>query len=104
MIAAAANVSAEDEFVVVGSQAVLGSFPDAPEALLQSMEVDLYPAHAPEKSDEIDGAIGDGSRFHESFGYYAHGVGQRRRRPRTVGGRGSCVCRCRHESVLSAGL
>jgi hypothetical protein len=75
VIAAAANVSEEDEFVVVGSQAVLGPYPDAPESLLQSMEVDLYPAHAPEKSDEIDGAIGDGSRFHESFGFYAHGVG-----------------------------
>jgi len=23
----------------------------------------------------VDGSLGDGSRFHEAFGYYAHGVG-----------------------------
>jgi hypothetical protein len=75
VIAAAANVAGEDELVVVGSQAILGTFPDAPDELLQSMEVDVYPAWAPEKSDLIDGALGDGSRFHEAFGVYAHGVG-----------------------------
>lgn len=30
VIAAAANVVGEDQFVVVGSQAILGSHPDAP--------------------------------------------------------------------------
>jgi hypothetical protein len=75
VIAAAANVSGEDEFVVIGSQAVLGSHPDAPEDLLQSMEVDLYPRHALDAIDAIDGSLGDGSRFHETFGVYAHGVG-----------------------------
>jgi hypothetical protein len=75
VIAAAANIVSEDEFVVVGSQAVLGPHPDAPDDLLRSMEVDVYPARAPEKSDLIDGELGDGSRFHETFGVYAHGVG-----------------------------
>jgi len=74
VIAAAANVVEEDEFVVIGSQAILGPFPDAPEALLRSLEADLYPALAPDKADLIDGALGDGSPFHRSFGYYAHGV------------------------------
>jgi hypothetical protein len=32
VIAAAANVVDEDEFVVIGSQAILGPYPDAPEA------------------------------------------------------------------------
>jgi hypothetical protein len=41
VIGAAANVAGEDEFVVIGSQAVLGPHPDAPDELLQSMEVDL---------------------------------------------------------------
>ena len=40
-----------------------------------SMEADVFPLRAPERAIEIDGAIGDGSRFHEQFGYYAHGVG-----------------------------
>lgn len=40
VVAAAANVVGEDEFVVVGSQAVLGSHPDAPDTLLRSLEAD----------------------------------------------------------------
>jgi hypothetical protein len=74
VLRAAARV-VEDDLVVIGSQAVLAQHPDAPEALLRSMEVDLYPRHKPERSEEIDGAIGDGSRFHETYAYYAHGVG-----------------------------
>jgi hypothetical protein len=75
IIAAAANIVEEDEFVVVGSQAILGSYPKPPEALLQSMEADIYPAHDPEKAIVLDGNLGDGSQFHRTFGYYAHGVG-----------------------------
>ncbi|MGI8632016.1 MAG: DUF6036 family nucleotidyltransferase [Solirubrobacterales bacterium] len=75
VIAAAANVVGEDAFVVVGSQAILGPFPDAPAVLLRSAELDLYPVAAPERAIEIDGSLGDGSAFHEAFGYYAHGVG-----------------------------
>ena len=75
VIAAAANVAGETEFVVIGSQAILGPHPDAPEPLLRSMEVDLYPVRNPHKADKIDGALGDGSQFHRSYGYYAHGVG-----------------------------
>jgi hypothetical protein len=74
VIAAAAHVADEDEVVVVGSQAILGSRPDAPETLLRSIEADLYPLRHPENADAIDGALGDGSPFHRTFGYYAHGV------------------------------
>lgn len=75
VIAAAANVTGEDELVVIGSQAIVGTHPDAPASLLRSIEADIYPAAHPERSDEIDGALGDGSPFHRAFGYYAHGVG-----------------------------
>lgn len=75
VVGAAANVVEEVEFVVIGSQAILATAPDAPEALLRSMEADLYPRRSPERADEIDGALGDGSQFHRTFGYYAHGVG-----------------------------
>jgi hypothetical protein len=74
ILRAAAAVSNEREIVVIGSQAVLGQFPDAPEALLTSIEADVFPRHAPDKSLLIDGAIGELSAFHQSFGYYAHGV------------------------------
>lgn len=74
VLRAAAAISQERDFVVIGSQAVLGQFPYAPEALLSSIEVDVYPRYAPEKSELIDGAIGELSTFHQTFGYYAHGV------------------------------
>lgn len=60
--------------MIIGSQSILGSYPDAPEELLVSMEADVYPKDAPDRSILIDGAIGELSVFHETFGYYAHGV------------------------------
>jgi hypothetical protein len=75
VIAAAANVVGEDEFVVIGSQAILGVVSEPPDELLESMEADIYPRFRPELSDLIDGAMGDGSPFEEQFGYFAHGVG-----------------------------
>lgn len=75
IIRAAADVADDDEIVVVGSQAILATFPDAPPALLVSQEADVYPRNHPERATAIDGNLGDGSAFHEAFGYYAHGVG-----------------------------
>jgi hypothetical protein len=75
VVAAAATIVGRDEFVVIGSQAILGPFPDAPPELLRSQEVDLYPHADPSAADLIDGAIGDGSAFQRTFGYYAHAVG-----------------------------
>ena len=77
LIRAAGDISGERELVVIGSQAVLGQFPDAPMALLASMEAAIYPRAHPELADKVDGAIGEGSRFHQTHGYYAQGVGPR---------------------------
>jgi len=74
ILRAAAAIADERDFVVIGSQAVLGQFPHAPDALLVSIEADIYPRQAPAKSDLIDGAIGELSMFHQTFGYYALGV------------------------------
>ena len=74
LIRAAGRIAGEREIVVIGSQAVLGQFPDAPNAFRRSMEADLYPKNKPELADKVDGAIGEGSRFHEEYGYYAQGV------------------------------
>ena len=74
VIKAAADI-VKDEIVVVGSQAVLAQYPNAPASLLRSLEVDVFPRSEPQRADEIDGAIGEGSRFYETYGYYAHGVG-----------------------------
>ncbi len=75
VLRAAAAIAQENSFVVVGSQAILMAFPDAPQELLMSREIDLYPALHPEKADLIDGAIGAMSSFDQTFGYHADGVG-----------------------------
>ena len=76
ILRAAAAIVSEREFIVIGSQAILGQYPDAPESLLMSIEADVYPRYAPERSAVVDGAIGELSNFHQTFGYYAHGVDQ----------------------------
>jgi hypothetical protein len=75
VIAVAAQVTSEFEIVVIGSQAILGSVAEPPESLLRSIEADVYPRRKPELAEEIDGALGDGSPFQQTYGYYAHGVG-----------------------------
>src|SRR5512138_2062153 len=74
VIRAAAQIADDEEIVVIGSQAVLGQFPDAPPELLVSNEADVYPKNHPERWELIDGSIGELSPFHETFGYYAQGV------------------------------
>jgi hypothetical protein len=70
---AAAGIANDDEIVVIESQAILGSFRRA-EELLVSTEADVYPKNRPDRADLIDGSIGEGSPFHETYGYYAQGV------------------------------
>lgn len=80
VIRAAAEVTGDD-VVVVGSQAILAAFPDAPAPLRGSMEADVYPRSRPADAIRIDGALGENSMFNDAYGYYAHGVG-----PETVVG------------------
>lgn len=75
LIRAAATIADDDEIVVIGSQSILGQFPDAPAELCRSMEADVWPRNHPERWELIDGSIGELSPFHEAFGYYAQGVG-----------------------------
>ncbi len=75
VIRAAAEVAGDTEIVIVGSQAILGTFPDAPAQLLTSREADVYPRNSPNDSTAIDANLGELSLFDETFGYYAHGVG-----------------------------
>ena len=75
VIRASGEITNQYEFVIVGSQSMLGPVPNPEQVFTVSMEADIYPLQAPELADEIDGAIGEGSQFHRSFGYYAQGVG-----------------------------
>ena len=76
IIRAAAGITGAAEFVIVGSQSVLGQFPQAPDELLVSIEADIFSLRDPADNDLIDGSIGEGSPFHQTFGYYAHGISE----------------------------
>lgn len=75
IIRASADVTDQYEFVIIGSQSILGPVPNPPEIFTMSAEADIYPLQSPELADRIDGAIGEGSQFHQTYGYYAQGVG-----------------------------
>ncbi|MBN8510744.1 MAG: hypothetical protein J0L57_19295 [Burkholderiales bacterium] len=75
VIRASADITGQYEFVIVGSQSILGAFPNPEAVFTASAEADIYPLRAPELADKIEGAIGEGSNFHETYGYYAQGVG-----------------------------
>ena len=75
IIRAAAAITGATDFVVIGSQAILGQFPAPPEELLVSMEADVFTFRSEMDAELIDGSIGQASPFHQTFGYYAHGVG-----------------------------
>ena len=105
LIRAAADIANDDEILVFGSQAVLGQFPDAPEAMRVSVEADLIPRHHPERAELIEGSIGELSPFHRTYGYFAHGIAEETARlpagwkerlvvvqnPNTRGARGLCL-------------
>ena len=67
-------VTGESELVVIGSQAILGQFPSAPEELLVSQEIDIFAPGKPEASDMIAGACGADTDFQKSHDFYIDGV------------------------------
>ncbi len=73
-IRASCDVADDTEVWVFGSQAILGEYPDAPGAVRQSIEVDIAPRNHPDRVDLIDGTLGEYSVFHETYGFYVHGV------------------------------
>ena len=98
VIAAAANVIGADEFVVIGSQAILGSYPDAPESMLRSMEADIYPArvlHTPTKST---GRWGMDRTSTAPSATTRTASGLRPPRRRRAGGDGWYGCKCRRDA------
>jgi hypothetical protein len=78
VLRAAAAITGEKLFVVLGSQAMLLQFPRLPEELTQPVDVDVYPKSRPKLAEVIAGAIGKDSPFHSIFGYYAHCFGPKK--------------------------
>jgi hypothetical protein len=78
-----------DSVFIIGSQAILVGWPEAPLAMKVSPEIDAFPGNAkiwetqekakhpgenPEASEHINALFGEGSRFHETHGFYIDGV------------------------------
>lgn len=86
VVRAAASIVGVTDLVVIGSQAILGTCPDwaLPREATISLEADIavdprlagveLVADGSHFADRIDGAIGEGSLFHATHGYYAQGV------------------------------
>lgn len=92
IVRAAGAILDEPEVIVIGSQSILGSVAEArlPPAATRSVEADIVALNDEDerRSTLVDGTIGELSPFHETFGVYARGVGERTARlPRGWRGR-----------------
>jgi hypothetical protein len=73
VLRAAGRITHEKQFIIVGSQALHGKYPDLADDIVRSAEVDLFAKGHPEKTESLN-SIGVYSAFHEQFGYYADPV------------------------------
>jgi hypothetical protein len=78
VLRAAARIVDDPNILVIGSQAILGTYSEdeLPEDAWMSVEADLAFLEDLDarKADAVDGAIGELSQFHETFAYYGQGV------------------------------
>lgn len=78
VVRAAATITGDGDILILGSQSILATYDEEclPEEATMSVEADLAFRHDPDasKADQVDGAIGELSLFHETHGYYAQGV------------------------------
>ena len=73
VLRAAGRITSQKQFIIIGSQSLHGKYPDLPDDLVQSAEVDLISKNEPARTEWLN-AIGQDSPFHEQFGYYADPV------------------------------
>lgn len=73
-IRAACEVADDAELYVFGSQSILGQHPTASPGLRQSGEADVMPKNYPGRADAVDRNLGELSPFHETHGFYVHGL------------------------------
>ncbi|MGH8634629.1 MAG: DUF6036 family nucleotidyltransferase [Burkholderiales bacterium] len=73
VLRAAARITGEKQFIIVGSQSLHGKFPDIPDEIEMSVEVDVIARNDTDRTEWLN-AIGQDSVFHETYGYYADPV------------------------------
>jgi hypothetical protein len=80
VLRAVAQISGERDVLIIGSQSILGSYPEdaLPSRATGSMEVDTAFFADPDgaKADIVDVNLGEFSEFHNEFGYYPQGVSE----------------------------
>ncbi len=81
-IRAATRIVKQRQIIIIGSQAILGSWDESelPAEAVMSVEVDRCPIEDDDVESlatEIDAAVGEMSVFHETQGFYIQGVGRR---------------------------
>lgn len=81
-IRASCQILGEPEVIVVGSQAILGTYRESelPREATMSIEADILPTGSDpvsvaERSDRIEGVAGELSLFQSTHGFYIDGVG-----------------------------
>ena len=75
VLRAASTIANTNDFVVIGSNAVLATVPHALATIVASIDADVFSLSDPAAAELVDGSIGELSPFHRTYGYYAHGVG-----------------------------
>ena len=75
ILRAAGRITREKQFIIVGSQSLHGKYPDLPDDLVRSAEVDLIAKRNSSRTEWLN-VIGQDSPFHQEFGYYADPVDQ----------------------------
>lgn len=73
VLRAAGRITGEKQFLIIGSQALHGKYPDLPDDIALSAEVDLVAKGNVDRTEWLN-VIGQDSPFHETFGYYADPV------------------------------
>jgi hypothetical protein len=77
ILRAAAEITKQKRFILIGSTTIIVRRKHIPANMMMTPEVDIYAPDADdidEISDLIEGSIGQGSLFHQQYGYYGDGV------------------------------
>ena len=78
LLRAASRITGDNDVLVIGSQAILGTYgeEELPAETWMSIEADISFLEDAEgtKALMVDGAIGELSSFHEMYAYYSQGV------------------------------
>jgi hypothetical protein len=73
ILRAAGDITGQKQFVIVGSQALHGKYPNLADDIVMSAEVDLFAPKEPDATELLN-EIGVDSPFHVTHGFYADPV------------------------------